>query len=167
MKVYCSFQPDELTANDNLGLYTLKQFLKYAKASSDNQLKEAQLILRTEFNGQFETNNKLKLSDNISYFKNQYLNNQHLLKPKKEFLLKGYTLHQLLINGFETPLLFCFDIETSHTFNDWFMFEYLISKRGWKVFFVNSQLLFSQQQELKDEFENQLKKVIKEVELQY
>jgi hypothetical protein len=136
MQVFHSFDPTDITNDNNVGVWTLKQFLKYAKAVEIENREQAKHIIKLMSRSQVQKENSLKVNTNLVV---SFLKNMDNLKPIKVANNDETVYFQKIENDIETSTITEFEADNANTWHEFFVAKRVLENRGFEVEKVSTQ----------------------------
>lgn len=142
MKIFCSFAESDIKTDINLGAWTLKMFLRYAKAIGEGDEHSAQNIL-IKMNGAAPMKDVDIATNAVLGQYEQKLEKsfpkEHNLKALQFSQQSEEYIYQLEENGKPSPIIYEFEPTDINTWKEFFISKRVLANRGFKVQKLSSQ----------------------------
>lgn len=143
MRVYASFQAEEIENDHNMGLWTLKQYLKFAKAveSHDESLQQDVLALLSGKYAQGVEHNIVLSSTQLKVYNEleNALAKEGCSLKTVQFGNTSEIFFEMYKEGLATGVLLALESESVNTWQEVFMARNVLEKRGYQVVQVSTQ----------------------------
>ncbi|MFY0671884.1 MAG: hypothetical protein JXQ87_00685 [Bacteroidia bacterium] len=136
IQVFHSFDPKDITNDNNVGIWTLKQFLKYAKAVEIENFEQTQDILKLMSRSHYfkEESDKKSLQSLATFFKEEESHRSIYVANNKD-----QQYFQTLVGGAETSVIKELESDKPNTWQEFFVAKRVLENRGFEVEKVSTQ----------------------------
>jgi superfamily I DNA and/or RNA helicase len=136
MQVFHSFDPADLSNDNNVGIWTLKQFLKYVKAVETENIEQTKNIIKLMSRSQVKTiEEKMEQSNAVLTI----LQKNADLKPILVTIKDEHLHYQQIENDLETSTIYELEASEANTWHEFFVAKRVLENRGFEVKKVSTQ----------------------------